>query len=122
VVFLGAVGGLALAHLPGLSLVPAIAMGMGATAAAMLQLPLTSVLLATLVMGADGLAVMPVVIVAVAVSYVASVRLASRPAPVPPAPAPPGPADGAPLPTPRAPVAGSGAQVIQHSHRRRGGP
>jgi H+/Cl- antiporter ClcA len=98
-VFLGAVGGLALAHLPGLSLVPAIAMGMGATCAAMLQLPLTSVLLATLIMGADGLAVMPVVIVAVAVSYVASVRLAPRPAP-----SSPSPADGAAVPTPRAPV------------------
>jgi UDP-N-acetylmuramyl pentapeptide phosphotransferase/UDP-N-acetylglucosamine-1-phosphate transferase len=50
-------------------------------------------------MGADGLAVMPVVIVAVAVSYVASVRLAPRPAP-----SSPSPADGAAVPTPRAPV------------------
>src|SRR4051812_33702714 len=100
-VFLGAIGGLALAHLPGLSLVPAIAMGMGATCAAMLQLPLTSVLIASLLMGADGLAVMPVVIVAVAVSYVASVRLAPS---APPAPVPPAPPDGAALPTPRTPV------------------
>jgi H+/Cl- antiporter ClcA len=78
-VFLGAVGGIALSHLPGLPLVPAIAMGMGAACAAMLQLPLTSVLLATLVMGADGLTVMPLVIVAVAVSYVASARLTRSP-------------------------------------------
>jgi len=77
-IFLGAVGGIALSALPGLSLVPAIAMGMGATCAAMLQLPLTSVLLATLIMGADGLAVMPLVIVAVAVSYVVTARLAPR--------------------------------------------
>ncbi|NYJ08616.1 chloride channel protein [Petropleomorpha daqingensis] len=74
-IFLGAVGGIALSAIPGLPLVPAIAMGMGATCAAMLQLPLTSVLLATLIMGADGLAVMPVVIVAVAVSYVVTARL-----------------------------------------------
>jgi H+/Cl- antiporter ClcA len=79
-VFLGAVGGIALSHLPGLPLVPAIAMGMGATCAAMLQLPLTSVLVASLIMGSDGLAVMPLVIVAVAVSFITSARLAPRPA------------------------------------------
>ena len=77
-VFLGAVGGIALSHLPGLPLVPAIAMGMGATCAAMLQLPLTSVLVASLIMGSDGLAVMPLVIVAVAVSFITSARLAPR--------------------------------------------
>ena len=77
-VFLGAAGGIVLSHLPGLSLVPAIAMGMGATCAAMLQLPLTSVLLATVILGGDGFTVMPLVIVAVTVSYVASARLAPR--------------------------------------------
>jgi H+/Cl- antiporter ClcA len=77
-VFLGAVGGITLSHLPGLPLVPAIAMGMGATCAAMLQLPLTSVLVASLIMGSDGLAVMPLVIVAVAVSFITSARLAPR--------------------------------------------
>ena len=55
-------------------------MGIGAMCAAMLQLPLTSVLLATVILGADGLTVMPLVIVAVTVSYVASARLAPRPA------------------------------------------
>jgi H+/Cl- antiporter ClcA len=80
-IFLGAVGGIALSHLPGLPMVPALAMGLGAACAAMLQLPLTSVLLATLILGADGVTVMPLVIVAVTVSYVASARLAPRPAP-----------------------------------------
>jgi H+/Cl- antiporter ClcA len=80
-IFLGAAGGIVLSHLPGLSLVPAIAMGLGATCAAMLQLPLTSVLLATVILGADGFTVMPLVIVAVTVSYVASARLAPRAAP-----------------------------------------
>lgn len=78
-VFLGAAGGLALSHLPGLPVAPAVAMGLAATCAAMLQLPLTSVLLATLMLGADGLTVMPLVIVAVTVSYVVSARLAPRP-------------------------------------------
>jgi len=99
-IFLGAVGGIALSHLPGLPVAPAIAMGLAAAATAMLQLPLTSVLLATLMLGADGLTVMPLVIVAVTVSYVASARLAPRPA-VPEPPAEPPTADAAdqvPLP------------------------
>jgi len=74
--FLGAAGGMALSHLPGLPLVPAVAMGMGALAAVMLRLPFTAVLLATLVLFSDGLAVMPLVIVAVTVAYLTSLRLA----------------------------------------------
>jgi len=92
-IFLGAAGGIALSHLPGLPLAPAIAMGLAATCAAMLQLPLTSVLLATLMLGSDGLTVMPLVIVAVTVSYVASARLA------PPAAVPEAGAEAAPMTT-----------------------
>jgi chloride channel protein, CIC family len=77
-IFLGAAVGILLSHLPGLSLVPAIAMGLAAASAAMLQLPLTSVLIATVILGTDGFSVMPLVIVAVTVSYVASARLAPR--------------------------------------------
>jgi H+/Cl- antiporter ClcA len=51
-------------------------MGIGAMCAVMLRLPLTSVLLATLLLFSDGLAVMPLVIVAVVVAYVVSARLA----------------------------------------------
>jgi hypothetical protein len=53
-------------------------MGFGAASVAMLGLPLTSVLLATLILGTDGLTVMPLAIVAVTVSYVTSARLAGR--------------------------------------------
>ena len=70
--FIGSAGGLAMAGLPGMDLVPAIAMGIGAMSVVMLRLPLTSVLLATLLLGADGLAAMPVVIVAVVVAFVVS--------------------------------------------------
>jgi H+/Cl- antiporter ClcA len=77
--FLGAAGGLALSGLPGLSLVPAVAMGMGAMCAVMLRLPLTAVLLAVLLLGADGLGVTPLVIVSVVVAHVATAWL--RPAP-----------------------------------------
>ena len=81
--FVGAAGGIAFSHLPGLVLVAAVAMGIGAMATAMLKLPLTSVLLATLLLGADGLRVMPLVIVAVVVSYVVTARLTPAPAPAP---------------------------------------
>lgn len=83
--FIGAAGGIAMSHLPGLSLVPGVAMGIGAMCAVMLRLPMTSVLLATLLLFSNGLAVMPLVIVAVVVGYVVSVRLtpAQIPAPTP---------------------------------------
>jgi H+/Cl- antiporter ClcA len=86
--FLGAAGGVALSHLPGLPLVPGVAMGIGAMSVVMLNLPMTSVLLATLLLASDGLTVMPLVIVAVAVAYVASARLTPVPQPAPTA-APP---------------------------------
>jgi H+/Cl- antiporter ClcA len=74
-IFLGAAGGIVASHLPGLPMVPAVAMGMGAMTCAMLNLPLTSVLIATLLLGADGVQTMPVVIVAVTVSYVITARV-----------------------------------------------
>jgi H+/Cl- antiporter ClcA len=89
--FLGAAAGIAASHLPGLPLIPAVAMGIGAMATTMLTLPLTSTLLATVLLGTDGTNVMPVVIVAVVVSYVVTARLTPRPARVtslPPAPEP----------------------------------
>jgi H+/Cl- antiporter ClcA len=88
--YLGAVGGTALALLPGLDPLAGAAIGMGAMTVGMLRLPMTSVLLATLFLGATGLTVMPLVIVGVVVSYVVTLRL---PDPAPPAEAP------APAPT-----------------------
>ena len=76
--FLGAAGGIALSHFGGLPLVAGVAMGIGAMSAAMLRLPLTSVLLATLLLGANSLPVMPLVIVAVTVAHVAAARLQPR--------------------------------------------
>jgi H+/Cl- antiporter ClcA len=84
--FVGAAGGVALSHLPGLPLVAAVAMGIGAMSVVMLRLPLTSVLLASLLLASDALTLMPLVIVAVVVAYVASARLAPA-SPPPPAPA-----------------------------------
>ena len=73
--FLGAAVGIAMSHLPGLPMVSGAAMGIGAMTVAMLRLPLTAVLLATLLFTDNGLDVMPVVIVAVVVSHVLSARL-----------------------------------------------
>ncbi|MFD7923643.1 chloride channel protein [Streptomyces sp. NPDC059740] len=76
--YLGAAGGLALSHLPGLSLVAGFATGLGAMAVAMLGLPMTSVLLATLLLGHGALRLTPLVIVAVVVSYATTRWLAGR--------------------------------------------
>jgi chloride channel protein, CIC family len=73
--FIGAAAGMVASHLPGLELVPAVAMGIGAMCTVMLTLPLTSTLLATLLLASDGLAVMPLVIVAVVVAHVLTARL-----------------------------------------------
>ncbi len=76
---LGAVGGVAASHLPGLGLIPAAAMGMGAMCAAMLRLPVVSVALPCVLLFHDGVAVAPVVIVAVVVAYVTANWLDPRP-------------------------------------------
>lgn len=77
--FVGAAGGMALSHLPGLDLTSGFAMGIGAMCVAMLKLPMTSVLLATLLLGSEGLTVMPLVIVSVVVSYVLTLRITPPP-------------------------------------------
>jgi len=100
--FIGAAGGLALSHLPGLPPVSGAAMGIGAMCAVMLRLPLTSVLLATLLLLSDGLDVTPLVIVAVVVAYVASARLTAS------APAQEAPAAAGASPGPAQPVAKPG--------------
>jgi H+/Cl- antiporter ClcA len=101
--FLGAVGGVALSHLPGLDMVAGAAMGIGAMTATMLKLPMTSVLLATLLLLSSGLDAMPLVIIAVAVAYVASERLRPSPpaaeAPTPAAATVPSPGDVPVTPT-----------------------
>ncbi len=78
--FIGAAIGIAASGLPGMSMAPAIGMGIGAVCAAMLRLPLTSTLLATVLLGADGVSVTPQVIVAVVVAYVV-VNVLPTPAP-----------------------------------------
>ncbi|HQR25594.1 MAG TPA: chloride channel protein [Nocardioides sp.] len=68
--FIGAALGVAASGLPGMELAPALGMGIGAMCAGMLRLPLTSTLLAVLLLGADGTSVTPEVVVAVATAFV----------------------------------------------------
>ncbi len=91
--FIGGAIGVAASHLPGLSLVPAVAMGIGAMATIMLKLPMTSTLLPTLLVSSDGLSVAPLVIVAVVVTYVAGAWLPATPADLRRKPADPNGAD-----------------------------
>jgi H+/Cl- antiporter ClcA len=73
--FLGAVGGIALGHLPGLPMIAGAAMGIGAMTVVMLGLPLTAVLLTAIFIPSDALHLTPLIIVAVVVAYVADARL-----------------------------------------------
>jgi len=82
----GATLGMAMAGLPGMSAAPAIAMGIGAMCVAMLRLPLTSTLLAVLLLGDDGVSVTPQVIVAVVVAFVVTHVLPAAGAPQPTSP------------------------------------
>lgn len=118
-IYLGAAGGIAMSHLPGLPLVPGLAMGMGAMLAVMLRLPLTAVLLASLLVLADGLAVMPLVIVAVVVAFVVSARLTPAEAPTgtaseASAPAAPAAAVPAPVAAPMAPAPKRDEDTLEH--------
>jgi len=77
--FIGAAGGIALSHLAGLPMVTGAAIGIGAMTAGMLQIPMTAVLLTTLFLGTNGIKTIPLVIVAVVVSFVLSKWLAGPP-------------------------------------------
>ena len=54
--FIGAAGGIALSHLPGLPMIAGVGMGIGAMTVAMLGFPLTSVLLVAVLLQADAVA------------------------------------------------------------------
>jgi H+/Cl- antiporter ClcA len=73
--FLGAAAGLMAAQLPGFELTPAVAVGVGASVAAVLRLPLAAVILAVLLTSQAGLGVGPLIIVGVVVAYLVSLAL-----------------------------------------------
>jgi chloride channel protein, CIC family len=73
--FIGAAVGIIASHLPGLDQTAAIAVGMGAGTVAVLRLPLTAVILATLLTSKSGSGAEPLIIVGVVVAYLATVGL-----------------------------------------------
>ena len=77
-VFLGVVAGLLAGHLPGISETPAIAVLVAAGCVSILRLPLSSVVITLLLTAKAGLAVAPLIIVAVAVAYIAAEVLSAR--------------------------------------------
>ena len=69
-----------LSTLPGFTLTPAVAVGMGAAIAAVLRLPLTAIVLATLLTANAGIRHEALIIVGVVVSYLVTLVI-SPPAP-----------------------------------------
>jgi chloride channel protein, CIC family len=76
-VFLGAAAGIAASHLPGFALTPAVAVGMGAGTVAVLRLPLSAVVLATLLTSHAGTGDEPLIIVGVVVAYIVTLVLSA---------------------------------------------
>jgi H+/Cl- antiporter ClcA len=73
--YLGAAGGILMSHLPGFPLAPAVAVGIGASMTSVLKLPLSSVVVATILTEHAGTGEEPLIIVGVVVAYLVTVML-----------------------------------------------
>lgn len=87
--FLGAAGGIMASHLPGFTIQAGVAVGMGAAVVGVLRMPLSAVVLATLLTTRAGPNVEPLIIVGVVVSYIVTLLLARPRAASPDPEAPP---------------------------------
>jgi H+/Cl- antiporter ClcA len=76
-IFLGAAGGIMCSHLPGFPITPAVAVGMATAIVAILRLPLSAVVVTTLLTSKAGLGVEPLVIVGVVVAYLVTLGLSA---------------------------------------------
>jgi H+/Cl- antiporter ClcA len=102
--FLGVVAGLLAGHLPGYSQTPAVAALSGAACVSVLRLPLTAVTIASLLSIHAGLAVTPLIILAVVAAYITSEGLTAY---VDARVAPGKTQDGLPLPSPDVQMTGA---------------
>ena len=84
--FLGAAAGLMFSHLPGFSIDAGVAVGMGAAVVAVLRLPLSAVVIATLLTVHASDRVEPLIIVGVVVAYVLTLLVSARQKSAPQAP------------------------------------
>jgi len=98
-VFLGAAAGVMASHLPGFPFQAGVAVGMGAGTVAILRLPLSAVVLATLLSSHAGTNVEPLIIVGVVVAYIVTLVMSSSRAPAPASAPAPDPAEPAAAPT-----------------------
>ncbi len=73
--FLGAAGGVMASHLAGFALTPAVTVGIAAGIVAVLRLPLSAVLIATLLSAKSGVGDEPLIIVGAVVAYVVTLVL-----------------------------------------------
>ncbi|MGZ4191285.1 MAG: chloride channel protein [Solirubrobacteraceae bacterium] len=85
--FLGTAAGIMCSHLPGFPIQAGIGVGMGAAVVAVLRLPLSAVVIATLLTVHASDRVEPLIIVGVVVAYVVTLLVSPRPAAGSPAPA-----------------------------------
>jgi H+/Cl- antiporter ClcA len=76
-IFLGAAGGIMASHLPGFPLAGGVAVGIGAGTVAILRLPLSAVVIATLLTGSAGAGVAPLTIIGVVVAYLSTLGLSA---------------------------------------------
>jgi H+/Cl- antiporter ClcA len=76
--FIGAAAGVLASHLPGFDLTGAVAVGMGAGAVSVLRLPLSCVVLASLLVSKSGIGASPLIIVGVVVAYLVTISLDRR--------------------------------------------
>lgn len=73
--FIGAATGILASHLPGFGLTAAVGVGIGTGVVSMLRLPLSAVVLATLLVSNSGPGTEPLIIVGVVIAYITSVGL-----------------------------------------------
>jgi len=76
--FLGAAGGLMAAQLPGFELTPAVAVGLGASVASVLRLPLSAAALGVFLTIPAGAGSSPLIIVGVVLAYLTTLGLSAR--------------------------------------------
>jgi H+/Cl- antiporter ClcA len=105
--FLGAAAGLMAGHLPGFESTPAVAVGMGAGVVAVLQLPLTAVVIGVFLTDRSGAGSAPLVIFGVVVAYIVTVWISALREPERQA------ASGSPAPKDATPHGGSSAAASQ---------
>ena len=98
-IFLGAAAGIMASHLPGMPIAAGVAVGMGAAVVSILRLPLSAIVIASLLTAKAGDDTQPLVIVGVAVAYLTTLALSRRASPPQPDAANPAPG---PAPAPAA--------------------